>query len=175
MQTLYYIPALNTTEHIASMLSDIGPEKEILFGEYGAMLPLAAPAAGAMNGGKRFIEIILSNKNRDLAAASLVSAAQLGFDGVVIASGVFGKKEGMGKPVYDLDPSQALMLATTLRKQKTLPETFTIGIRTPTGSGAAHERARFFIENGADFLAVPEGASIPEFEDKTVIIKEYKR
>ena len=81
----------------------------------------------------------------------------------------------MGKPVYDLDPSQTLKLAVTLRKQGTLPEKFKIGIRTPTGSSAAHERARFFIDNGADFLGVHEGASIPEYENKTIIIKEYKR
>lgn len=175
MRTLYYIPELNTMADISSLLSDIGPDKEILFGEYGPLLPWAVPSDGPGSKENIFIEIILKNKNRDLVASSLVTAAGLGFRGAVIASGVFGEKVGMGKPVYDLDPSQALMLAEGLKKQGSLPENFIIGLRAPAGSAAAETRARFFIDHGADFIAVTEGAPIPEHQDKTVIIKEHKR
>lgn len=175
MQTLHYIPELNTTADIISLLSDIGPDKDVLFGEYGRLLPWVVQSTDAMKGGNRFVEIILKNKNRDLVTSSLISAAASGFQGALIASGIFGKKTGMGKPVYDLDPSQTLMLAIALRKEGSLPANFRIGLRAPTGSGAARERLRFFMENGADFIAVTESMPFPEFEDKTVIIKEYKR
>jgi hypothetical protein len=175
MQTLYYIPELNTAADTIALLSDIGPDKDVLFGEYGRLLPWVLQSTDAMKGGNRFVEIILKNKNRELITSSLISAAASGFQGAVIASGIFGEKIGMGKPVYDLDPSQTLMLAMALRKEGSLPGNFRIGLRAPMGSGAAQERVRFFMENGADFVAVTENMPSPEFEDKTVIIKEYKR
>jgi 5,10-methylenetetrahydrofolate reductase len=122
-------------------------------------------------GGKIFIELTAKNKNRDLIASHLVSAAASGFDGAVLASGVFDKKPGMARPVYDLDPSQMLKAALGLRAGGKLPAGFIIAVRSAVSEGAAMERARWLLRQGADFLAVT-GAPPGEFAGRALIIEE---
>ena len=170
---LLYIPSLESIDRVRAACGAQGRAGEpLLLGEYGPYSPLAvAGRIREFHGGPLFLELIAKNKNRDLVRSSLVSAPLSGFDGVVLASGRFLKGPGMAKPVYDLDPSQMLILAARMRNEGTLPETFTIAVRAPSGDGAASARARFFLENGADYLAF-SAPPADEFKDRGLTIEE---
>lgn len=167
-----YIPCLNTIFEVDRLKKEIGENEAILLGEYGSISPLAAfHHIKGHFAGKIFLELIAKNKNRDLIKSYIITASSAGFDGIIIASGKFDRKESMAKPVYDLDPSQILLMAHSLRKSNLLPGDFEIGVRSAAGNGAVRERARFFLEHGADFIALAGVNPIEEFRDRTVYIQ----
>lgn len=166
MQTVRYLPALDHIDEISAIANKVKPDEPILVGEYGSLNPLAFAAnIRSINGGRKYLELILKNKNRELVETTLVTAAAVGLDGVVIASGTFNKSASMGKPVYDLDQAQALLLAISMRRAGRLPVAFQIGVRSAAGNGAVRERNVFYLREGADFILIPAsadpGASAP--------------
>ena len=168
-----YAPRLETVDAIRTLERECADNDHILAGEYGRLSPLAffheLKDLGCVN---ILVEIILKNKNRDLAESYLVTASVLGFRGAVLATGRFDGKPGMPMPVYDLDTAQALRLALDLRKGGRLRADFSIGVRAASGSGAAETRARSFIMGGADFIVLTGGELIHGIEDRTVIVKD---
>ncbi len=142
----------------------------MLFGEYG-ISPLVMKIAGSISPSP-MMEIVLSNKNRELFTASLRSAHAAGFSGAVITSGRFEKKDDMPMPVFDLDTTQALTIAVEAKKNGSLPD-FLIGVRAASGSEPSELRARHFLDLGADFIVLSNKNSIKGLESRTVICEEY--
>ena len=144
----------------------------VLVGDSGPLDPLAfaaelksACAAGV------FLELTARNRNRDEIRTRLVTSSAVGFAGVIISSGLFNKSENMAKPVYDLDPTQIVMLAGILKKEGRIRDDFTIGVRSAAGTGAVSARAQFLLSNGASFIAFPDDAAPGEFDDRTVVLQ----
>jgi len=175
MKYIKYLPSVDDISEIEYFIKGLSPDDLILIGEYGQLNPFSIyyEIKSCFNG-EIFIEINARDKNKDLIVSYICTAFSLGFKGLVISSGKFEKKEGMAKPVYDLDPSQILMVAVSL-KEKKFGDDFIIGIRSASGTGAVYERAKFFIENGADFLVFDNNNVIEDFKNRTVIIQEISK
>lgn len=172
METMRYIPAIDSTDTIDDLKTVIQPNDSVLLGEDGLLNPV--PLFSRMREipcKKLYFELLSRNKNRDLIESFLLTGAAVGFDGVVIASGAFKKSENMGKPVYDLDPSQILKLALTMRSAGRIPENFDVGIRAATGGGPARERSLFFINEGADFIVVKESTIDDDLKKRAFIMQ----
>ncbi len=160
MDTVRYLPTINSAADIDALPNRLKTEEPLLVGEYGSLNPLAfATAIRNVNSGKKFYELILRNKNRELVESCICTAAAVGFDGVVIASGAFNKSDTMGKPVYDLDQAQALLLAISLRRTGKIPSGFALGVRSAGGNGAVRERNSFYLREGADFILITGSAN----------------
>jgi hypothetical protein len=173
MKIVKYIPAIEHLHLIDGLKDIIQPDDMVLFGEYGVFNPLSLVSAiHELNCQKRYLELIARNKNRELIRSSLHTGAAVGFDGVIIASGSFNKQSGMGKPVYDLDPTQILKLALALRREGGIDQSFSIGIRVAIGDGAPAARARFLLKEGADLIAVTEDPVIDDLRERAVLIEE---
>ncbi len=173
MKIVKYIPAIERLHLIDDLKEIIQSEDMVLFGEYGVFNPISlASAIGELICQKKFIEITARNRNRELIRSSLHTGAAAGFDGVIIASGSFNREAGMGKPVYDLDPTQMLKLALTLRSDGKIDQSFSIGIRAAIGDGAPAARARFLLREGADFIAVTEDPVTDDLREHAVLIEE---
>ncbi len=175
MAIFKYLPALNDAGTMTAQIKKVfSGEAVLLLGEYGVLSPLAAiTKAREAFSGRIYLELIAKNKNRDLIESFLISAASSGFDGVVIASGRFDKKTGMGRPVYDLDPAQILKAAVQLKGEGRLPAGFAITVRSAAAGEAALERARYFLRSGADCLAV--SAPPPEeLKGRAIFIEEIR-
>ncbi len=142
----------------------------MLFGEYG-LSPLVMKIDRTLSPSP-LMEIVLSNKNRELFIAFLRSAHAAGFSGAVIASGRFEKKDDMPMPVFDLDTTQALTIAVDLKKNGSLPDDFVIGVRAASGSEPAELRARHFLDLGADFIVLSNKNIIKGLESRTMICEE---
>lgn len=172
---LIYIARIDSVDELRSLESQVSGNEGLLTGEYGTVSPLyfhhemPAPLRE-----KTQVELILKNRNRDLAETFLITASLLGFAGAVIATGTFDLKPGMAKPVYDLDASQALRLALDLKRGRKLREDFLLGVRAASGSEASRERARYFIDNGADLIVITDGGSVPGLEERTIPLRELK-
>ena len=178
METVRYIPAINGTAELHELGKKIHTDDSLLLGEYGNLNPLSLFSfIRDISMGKKYLELILKNRNRELFDSFLCTAAAVGFDGAVIASGLFDRKSGMGKPVFDLDQAQALRRALSLRNEGRLAKGFILGIMSAAGNGAVRERAAFFLKEGADFIAIAEAAAgeeaaMKEFKDRICIIRE---
>lgn len=168
-----YMPRIESL----SKIEDLGCRGEegvaLLVGEYGPLAPLALfrelKGAGC---GEIYIEIILRNKSRELVASSLITASAVGFSGACIATGLFDRREHMPKPVYDLDIAQTLRLVMELRADGSLRRDFLVGARGAAGCDAARDRARSFLDAGADFIALPHGELIPGLETRIRAVRE---
>ncbi|HSV96866.1 MAG TPA: hypothetical protein VLM75_08025 [Spirochaetota bacterium] len=168
---LAYIASIESIESAAASCAKVPAGSGILLGEYGRISPLAiAGHIGKAFTGPMFIEIVSKNKNRDLVHSGLVSSSICGFDGAVLASGLFDAGAGMAKPVYDLDPAQMLKLALKLKSEGTIPSSFIIIVRSAAGDGAAERRARHYLDEGADFIAL-DSAIMPALEQKSLLIE----
>ncbi len=168
---LVYIASIESIEFVAASCAKVPAGTGILLGEYGRINPLAI--AGDIRKsftGPMFIEIISKNKNRDLVHSTLVSSSACGFDGAVLASGLYNAGAGIAKPVYDLDPAQMLKLALELKGNGKIPASFIIATRSATGEGPVSRRARFYLDAGADYIALEGLASTP-FERQTLFIE----
>jgi len=166
-----YLPAVDDTGQCLERLSVTEQGTALVLGEYGLLNPLAIMHELKSSWeGDIYLELTAAGKNRDLIKSYLVSAAQSGFAGVVLASGLFTIAPGMGKPVFDLDPAQMLKLALDLKTKAVIPENFIIAVRAPEGGEAALARARFFLENGAD-LAVYKNAPPEALKDHAALIR----
>ncbi|MCX7678700.1 MAG: hypothetical protein N2316_05725 [Spirochaetes bacterium] len=145
-------------------------ESYVLCGEYGLSPFLLT--RDEISAKRLLYEVVLSNKNRNLFCDTILSAHAARFCGIVISSGSFEKTLSMPMPVFDLDVTQALSLATSLRKNGKIAPDFLLGVRAPSGSEAAEYRARYLIELGADFI-VPS-VSIAGLEERTMMcIEEF--
>lgn len=142
----------------------------VLFGEYG-LSPFALRIDDSFTP-RPLCEILLSNKNRGLFIATLLSAHASLFSGAVIASGKFEKKDNMPMPVFDLDAAQALAIAVDLKKNGTLPQNFLIGVRAASGSEPAELRARHYLDCGADFIVLSNKKRIPSIESRIMVCEE---
>jgi len=173
MASIKYLPALTDLARAGEVIRRaVSPGDTLMLGEYGPLAPIAFfNGLSKLHAGKIFLELITKNKNRDLVRSFMTTAAASGFQGVVIATGVLKKEDYMARPVYDIDPTQVLKMAIDMRASGLLPKTFTIGIRTASGCCAVIERARYLVDNGADFLA-SRGEKIEEFRNLTVAIEE---
>ena len=170
---LKYKPSLNSIEDVDHIKKSIKSEDMVLVGDYGAVNPLAlVDKLKELDCSGLFLEVTSADKNRDAIESAILSAAVTGFKGVVIASGLFNKKNGMGKPVYDLDTPQMLKLAASMKEEKKIDGEFQIGVRSPSGSKAADARSRYFMENGADFLLFTGDDISGEAADKSFIEEE---
>lgn len=168
---LAYVASIESIDAIAAALARIPNEKTLILGEYGPISPLAVlDRVRKSFDGAVLLEIIAKNKNRDLIKSAILTSAACGFDGVLLASGVFTAGGGTAKPVYDLDPAQMLKLALDLRKHGAVPESFVIAVRSASGNGPAELRARWYIGEGADYIALEKG-SIPGLEPKTLLVE----
>ncbi|MCP4131181.1 MAG: hypothetical protein GY754_09395 [bacterium] len=168
-----YLASVNDFQDVEQVKTKVSAGEALLIGEYGDLNPLSVyHKAKETVSSKLFMEIQAKNKNRDLIASSMISACKLGFDGIVLTSGLFDKKPGMAKPVYDLDPSQMLKLAAVLREEKKIADNFLIGVRSPAGGAAAKERARSFLENKADFIVLAEPDVFEDLAEKTRIVED---
>ncbi|HPA71014.1 MAG: hypothetical protein KBA61_13540 [Spirochaetes bacterium] len=173
--SLLYLPRIESVDDIRAAGKSCAENESLLAGEYGSLSPLSFHHELSKLGcGNVLIEIMLRNKSRDLAESYLVSASTLGFAGAVIATGAFEKRANMPMPVYDLDATQALMLAVGLKKRGTLRANFKIGVRAASGSEAAQARARHFVIAGADFIVMPHGEMVQGLEESTVLLREMK-
>lgn len=166
-----YYPYIEKIEQAAEFAEQYHGQY-ILFGEYGLSPFLLNTATTLLH--STLCEIVLSNKNRRLFATSLLSAHAARFSGAVIASGVFEKSEHMPMPVFDLDCTQALLIAIGLKKSKTLPQDFLIGVRAASESEIAELRARKFIELGADFVVLSNAKPIPGMETQTMFLESLQ-
>lgn len=172
MEIIKYIPAIDSVDTIDELKTVIQPKDLVLLGEDGLLNPLPLFSRMREITCKRlYFELLSKNKNRDLIESFLLTGAAVGFDGVVIASGSFKKSENMGKPVYDLDPSQILKLALSMRSAGRIPENFDVGVRTATGDGPARERSLFLIKEGADFIVVKDSNINDDLKKRAFIIQ----
>lgn len=170
-EKLVYMASIESMDAGAAALGRIPEKTALLLGEYGPIDPLAAVNRVRESfDGAVLLEIIARNKNRNSIKSAILTAASCGFDGVLLASGVFSAGGGTAKPVYDLDPPQMLKLALGLRTRGIVPESFVIAVRSASGSGPAELRARWYIEEGADYIALEKG-SIPGLEPKTLLVE----
>lgn len=172
---LSYLASIESIDTAVAAGAKIPAESGLLLGEYGTINPLVI--FGHLRTsfiGPLLLEILAKNKNRDLIRSNLISSAAGGLDGVILASGLFGASGGMAKPVYDLDPAQMLRLALKLRSEGTLPASFTIAVRSAAGDGASERRARWYLDEGADYIAL-EGATSPLFGERTLFIEPVAR
>jgi hypothetical protein len=168
---LTYLASIESAEAALAAGARVPAGTGLLLGEYGAIDPLAVFGSIRKSfDGPILLEILAKNKNRDLIRTSLISSAACGFDGALLASGLFGAGAGMAKPVYDLDPAQMLRLALDLKKDGMLPSSFTIAVRSAAGEGPAERRARFYLDEGADYIAL-EGAAPAVFDRQTLFIE----
>lgn len=176
MKTVHYLSALNDIAQAKEIIGkSVSPESILLVGEYGRLNPLSfAGEIKKAHGGRLFLELITKNKNRDLVRSYLVSAPAAGFDGVVIAAGRLSREAYMARPVYDLDPAQTLKMAVELRQKGELPTAFQIALRSASGESAMLERARYYLEQGADFLAT-SGSHMEELKERTLMIEEIRQ
>ncbi len=175
MEIIKYIPAIDHISTIDELKKAIQPDDSVLLGEYGLLNPIALfSKMKEIRCKKLYLELLSKNKNRELIASYLLTGATVGFDGVVIASGNFNKSEDMGKPVYDLDPSQILRLALSMRSGGSINKNFAVGVRAATGSVPAEERSLFFLNEGADFIAVKDNTINDDLKKRAVIIQELK-
>jgi len=166
-----YAPRLDTVDAMRALKKECADNDHILVGEYGRLSPLAFfHELKELGCAHILVEILLKNKNRDLAESYLLTASVLGYRGAVLAMGRFDERPGMPMPVYDLDTVQALRLALDLRNAGKLRTDFIIGVRAASGGGAAETRARAFILDGADFIVLSGGELIHGLEDRTVIV-----
>jgi hypothetical protein len=169
MKRAHYLSSIDTIPQALDQAKNAPAADILVLGEYGAITPLALAAhLRAAVKTPLYIEIIARNKNRDLIRSYLLSAAAAGFDGILLATGRFNRAPGMAKPVYDMDPSQMLVMALSMRNEGLLPKGFVIAVRAPSGSEAALARARWLLDNGADLIAVEEPAQ--GASDRTIII-----
>lgn len=172
MEIIKYIPAIDSVDTIDDLKTVIQPKDLVLLGEDGLLNPLPLFSRMREITCKRlYFELLSKNKNRDLIESFLLTGAAVGFDGVVIASGSFKKSENMGKPVYDLDPSQILKLALSMRSAGRIPENFDVGVRAATGDGPARERSLFLINEGADFIVVKDSNINDDLKKRAFIIQ----
>ena len=175
MNTVKYLPALNDIARAKELIKrSVPPESILLVGEYGRLNPLSlAGDLKKIHSGRIFLELISKNKNRDLLLSYLVSAPAAGFDGVIIAAGKLIRETYMARPVYDLDPAQTLRVAADLKRKGDLPAAFQIAIRSASGDGesAVYERARWYLDHGAEFLA-SGGAPVNGLGERTLLIEE---
>ncbi len=172
---LAYLPRIDSIEELRSLEKTLSGDEHLLAGEYGTLSPLHFhhELPNTLRG-NTLIELLLKNRNRELVESGFITASLLGFAGAAIATGLFDKRPGMPMPVYDLDTSQALRLALDLKQHGKLRADFSIGVRAASGSEASRARARYFIENGADFIVITDGGSVPGLEEKTIPLRELK-
>jgi hypothetical protein len=172
---LVYLPRLDSIGELRSLEKLLSGDEHLLAGGYGTLSPLHFhhELPNTMRG-RILIELLLKNHNRELAESGLITASMLGFAGAVIATGLFDKHPGMPMPVYDLDTSQALRLALDLKQNGKLRANFSIGVRAASVSEASRARARYFIDNGADFIVITDGGSVPGLEERTIPVRELK-
>ena len=171
--SLLYLPRLESVTTIRAAAKECAGYESLLAGEYGILPPLSFyHELKKLGCGNVLVEILLSNKNRELVESHLVTASVLGFSGAVIATGAFGKRADMPMPVYDLDTTQALRLAVDLRTRGRLRADFMIGVRAAWGSEAAQQRARYFVLGGADFIVMQGGEMVQGLEEFTVLLRE---
>lgn len=169
MNSVSYIPSLMSLNDLDSLSPNLKGDENILFGEYGSFNPLAVyDRVKNLTKGKLLLEIISRNKNRNLIQSSLITASILGFHGVVLASGIFQRETPMAKPVYDLDPTQMLLMALNLRQSGSLRQDFIIALRSSSGMGPAETRARYLLEKGADYLVFEREEDCKPFPGKSL-------
>lgn len=175
MKTVKYLAALNDIARTKEIIKkSVPPESILLVGEYGRLNPLSlAGDLKKIHSGSLFLELISKNKNRDLLLSYLISAPAAGFDGVVIAAGRMRREARMARPVYDLDSAQTLRVAADLKRKGDLPAGFQIAIRSASGDGesAVFERARWYLDHGAEFLA-SGGPPMEGLRERTLVIEE---
>lgn len=142
----------------------------ILFGEYG-LSPFLLKIEERISP-RPLVEVLLSNKNRQLFADFLRSAHAAGFSGAVIASGPFEKNADMPMPVFDLDAAQALHIAIEMKKAGVFSNDFLVGVRAAAGSEPATLRARNFLDSGADFIVLSNAKHIEGIEPSIMFCGE---
>ncbi len=175
LKKIAYVSSIHSQADIDQIKRIASNDTLLLIGENGGLSPLSIyNELKKINCDGLYIEVTARNKNRDLIATTMISAGYSGFDGIIISSGRFNKKENMAKPVYDLDPSQMLNLAMQLKSENKIGKTFAIGVQSPIGSEAAQARARYFLDNGADFIAIEGDDVIEEFKDRTAILSKME-
>jgi len=145
----------------------------VLFGEYG-LSPFLMKIDESLSP-RPLVEVLLSNKNRQLFADFIRSAHAAGFSGAVIASGPFEKKAHMPMPVFDIDTAQALHIAMEMKKAEVFPNDFLIGVRAAAESEPATLRARSFLDSGADFIVLSNEKLIEGIEPRTMFCGEATR
>ena len=169
MKSMIYVPALESRGGL-DILKKTGGEP-VLFGD-GPLNPAAFfTEISALAPGGKYIEITGRDRNRDRITADLRTASEAGFSGAVLAAGPFFRDGVMPMPVYDLDPTQMLVLAAGIRKGGLLRGDFLLGVRSAGGDGFVLARARALVERGADFLLLEKGALLPGLENKTVMLE----
>jgi hypothetical protein len=175
MEIIKYIPAIDSIRTIDELKTVIQPNDSVLLGEYGLLSPVPLfSRIREITCKKLYFELLSKNKNRDLIESFLLTGAAVGFNGVVIASGIFKESENMGKPVYDLDPSQILRLALSMRSDGRINKNFDVGVRAATGDGPARERTLFFLNEGADFIAVKDSNIDDDLKKRAFIIQQLE-
>lgn len=170
---LVYLPSVGDPNLFREKLKKTDEKKTgLLLSDEGGYSPLAViHEIKSWWKGPLYMELTSSGKNRDLIRSYMISAARAGCSGVVMAAGKMKIAAGMGKPVFDLDPAQMLRMAVSLRNEGILPAGFSLIVRSPEGSAAALERARYFIKNGADRLAM-RGTPPEDCREYTILIRE---
>jgi len=173
-ERLAYMASIESMEQVAALGANVPDKTALLLGEYGAICPIAVlDGIRQTLKGPVLLELLSKNKNRDLIRSSIITSAACGFQGVLLASGIFSSGDGKAKPVYDLDQAQMLRLALGLRETEAIPNSFIIAVRSASGNAPAELRARWYIEEGADYIALEKGA-VPGLESKTLLIEPVR-
>ncbi len=173
-EKLAYVASIESMEQASALGASVPDKTALLLGEYGAISPMAVLDRVRQSLKEPvLLELLAKNRNRDLIRSSIITSAACGFQGVLLASGVFSSGDGKAKPVYDLDQAQMLRLALGLRETGAIPNSFVIAVRCASGNAPAELRARWYIEEGADYVALEKGA-ISGLESKTLLIEPVR-
>jgi methylenetetrahydrofolate reductase (NADPH) len=144
---------------------------------------LAGSLAAARAGVEPIMQLTCRDRNRIALQSELLSAAALGVRNVVIMTGDHPRHgdHADAKPVFDLDSSQLLQVATAMRDEhilmsggalKPAPDWLLGAVESPPArpqdpaeAGAATRRLAAKIEAGAQFIQTQFVFDVPAFAD----------
>jgi methylenetetrahydrofolate reductase (NADPH) len=142
---------------------------------------LAGSLAAARAGVEPIMQLTCRDRNRIALQSELLSAAALGVRNVLIMTGDHPRHgdHADAKPVFDLDSSQLLRVATAMRDEHTLmsggtlrpPPDWLLGavenppprLQDPAEAGAATQRLAAKIDAGAQFVQTQFVFDVPAF------------